>query len=186
MKSKSVNGDESHFAPKPGCSFGTKWELKGQVHSLCCWKSVGKGKRIHRGQNFAKIYTNSSLSIGIDGSCVSLLTDFELNRAEFARDARCLFHLGLPGAALPCPQSRLPSSCIRSSSCSGFSSFSCSAGALGTLQIRSSTGCTPVEQRVAALTCRECQPRCSPASPGAGAPPPGATLGAAGAPGRAL
>lgn len=80
---------------------------------------------------------------------------------------------------------RLPSLCIRSTSCSGFSSF-CSAGALGTLQIRSSARCTPVEQRVAALTCRQCQPRSSPASPGAGAPPPGAALGAAGAPGRAL
>lgn len=93
VKRKSVNGVESHFAPKPGCSFSSKWGLKGQVHCLCCWKSIRKGKQIHKSQNFAKIHTNSSLSIGIDGSCVSY--------AELAPAARCLFHLGLPEPALP-------------------------------------------------------------------------------------
>lgn len=155
--------------------------VEGTGSYLCCWKNIRKGKQIHRSQHFAKIYTNSSLSIGIDGSCVSLLTDFELCRVYTG----CSVPVS-PGApwALPFPQRRLPSRCIRSSSCFGFSSFS--AGALGTLQIRSSTRFTLVEQHVAALTCREYQPRSSPASPGAGAPPPGAALGAAGASGRAL
>lgn len=157
---------------------------------LCCWKSTGKGKQIHKSQNIAKmpqiVPWALELTAVVSRCWLCWLCWLTFNwTMQFAQGARCPFHPGLLGPALPCPQRRLLTRCIRSSSCSGFSSF-CSAGGLGTSLIRSSAPCTPEEQRVAALTCRACQLHSSPASPGAGAPPPGAVLGAAGAPVRTV